>query len=144
MACGLFLQRNAAEKILQLFQDHPDSWTRVDGIIEQTQNLNSKFFALRVSTRPPHTYLKLSAPLPCASAHPLFLFLGSELLPIFLCSWHHVCASSHLVVQLLLSRAIRSRVQQSRSFAIGWPFKHMMTCAIVEAVFNRAKPLLFV
>jgi len=41
-------ERNAAEKILQLFQDHPDSWTRVDGIIEQTQNLNSKFFALRV------------------------------------------------------------------------------------------------
>eukprot|EP00241_Pyramimonas_parkeae_P000677 CAMPEP_0114249878 /NCGR_PEP_ID=MMETSP0058-20121206/14395_1 /TAXON_ID=36894 /ORGANISM="Pyramimonas parkeae, CCMP726" /LENGTH=1067 /DNA_ID=CAMNT_0001363489 /DNA_START=188 /DNA_END=3391 /DNA_ORIENTATION=+ len=41
-------EREVAERELQQLQDHPDTWTRVDAILEQTQNINTKFFALRV------------------------------------------------------------------------------------------------
>jgi len=49
---GCTFQRAAAERELQALQDHPDTWQRVDAIIEQTQNENTKFFALRVRAVP--------------------------------------------------------------------------------------------
>lgn len=41
-------QRAAAEKALKAYQDHPDAWSRVDGILEQAKTQQTKFFALQV------------------------------------------------------------------------------------------------
>eukprot|EP00897_Mesotaenium_endlicherianum_P006313 jgi/Mesen1/570/ME000107S10809 len=41
-------ERAAAERILRALQEHPDTWTRVVPILQESQNLNSKFFALQV------------------------------------------------------------------------------------------------
>jgi Importin-beta N-terminal domain len=42
------LQRTAAESILKQLQAHPDAWTRVDAILEQSQTQQAKFYALQV------------------------------------------------------------------------------------------------
>lgn len=42
------LQRAAAERVLRQLQEHPDTWTRVVAVLQNSQNLNSKFYALRV------------------------------------------------------------------------------------------------
>ncbi len=44
----MFEQRTAAEKVLKALQDHPDAWTRVDTILENSKDSNSKFIALQV------------------------------------------------------------------------------------------------
>ncbi|PNH03912.1 Exportin-1 [Tetrabaena socialis] len=41
-------QRNAAEKVLLEFQEHPQAWTRVDTILEVSQNQPTKYFALQI------------------------------------------------------------------------------------------------
>ncbi|BDA47056.1 Exportin-1 [Coccomyxa sp. Obi] len=41
-------ERVAAEGILRKIQEHPDAWTRVDRILENSQSQQSKFFALQV------------------------------------------------------------------------------------------------
>ncbi len=38
----------AAQKILTQFQQHPNAWTKVSIILEESQNLNSKFIALQI------------------------------------------------------------------------------------------------
>lgn len=42
-----FKQRQANE-ILNLLKEHPDSWTRVDAILEYSQNQQTKFYALQI------------------------------------------------------------------------------------------------
>lgn len=42
------MQRSAAEKLLLEFQEHPQAWTRVDMILETSQNQATKYFALQV------------------------------------------------------------------------------------------------
>ena len=42
-------QRKVAENVLKKLQEAPDAWTRVDGILEQSQNQQTKFFALQVN-----------------------------------------------------------------------------------------------
>jgi len=41
-------ERDQAQRILAQFQEHPDAWTRVDTIIETSQNQNTKYFALQI------------------------------------------------------------------------------------------------
>ena len=41
-------QRAAAERILRQLQEHPDTWTQVVTILQNSQNLNTKFYALQV------------------------------------------------------------------------------------------------
>ena len=41
-------QRVPAEKLLTAFQEHPESWTRVDSILETSRYQNTKYFALQV------------------------------------------------------------------------------------------------
>lgn len=41
-------QRTAAEAALKAFQEHPQSWTRVDAILEQAKSEQTKFYALQV------------------------------------------------------------------------------------------------
>ena len=41
-------QRGEAEKVLQQLQEHEQTWTRVDAILETSTNANTKFFALQV------------------------------------------------------------------------------------------------
>ncbi|KAJ3232034.1 Karyopherin transporter [Chytriomyces hyalinus] len=41
-------EQAAAEKILSQFQAHPDSWKQVDGILERSQMLQTKFIALTI------------------------------------------------------------------------------------------------
>jgi exportin-1 len=43
-----FLQRMQAEAVLKQLQEHPDAWTRVDAILEQTKNQQTKFYGLQV------------------------------------------------------------------------------------------------
>lgn len=42
------LQRDAAEKVLKAFQEHPEAWTRVDSILEKASTQQTKYFALQV------------------------------------------------------------------------------------------------
>lgn len=46
--CVLIMQRNAADQILRDLQNNPDMWLQVMHILQNTQNLNTKFFALQV------------------------------------------------------------------------------------------------
>lgn len=48
LRCHRFMQRTAAEKLLLEFQEHPQAWTRVDTILEVSQNQPTKYFALQV------------------------------------------------------------------------------------------------
>lgn len=48
---GTDVQRSAAEKLLLQFQEHPEAWTRVDAILEQSVNQPTKYFALQASGR---------------------------------------------------------------------------------------------
>ena len=41
-------QRAAAESILKQLQAHQDAWQRVDVILEQSQNQQTKFLAMQV------------------------------------------------------------------------------------------------
>eukprot|EP00252_Welwitschia_mirabilis_P021498 TRINITY_DN552_c0_g1_i7.p1 TRINITY_DN552_c0_g1~~TRINITY_DN552_c0_g1_i7.p1 ORF type:complete len:1076 (+),score=191.44 TRINITY_DN552_c0_g1_i7:303-3530(+) len=41
-------ERSAAERILRELQNHPDTWLQVVPILQRSQNLNTKFFALQV------------------------------------------------------------------------------------------------
>ncbi|KAG1368297.1 protein EXPORTIN 1A [Cocos nucifera] len=41
-------ERTAADQILRELQDNPDTWLQVVRILQNTQNLNTKFFALQV------------------------------------------------------------------------------------------------
>lgn len=43
-----FEQRVAAEAILRKIQEHPDSWQKVDQILKESANSQTKFFALQV------------------------------------------------------------------------------------------------
>eukprot|EP00794_Sanderia_malayensis_P020030 gene20030-21993_t len=41
-------QHQVAKRVLQDLKDHPDSWTRVDSILETSLNQETKFFALQI------------------------------------------------------------------------------------------------
>jgi len=41
-------QRTRSEQVLKALQNHPDAWTRVDSILETTQNNQTKFYALSI------------------------------------------------------------------------------------------------
>lgn len=45
-------QRSAADQILRELQNNPDLWLQVVHILQNSQNLNTKFFALQVSITP--------------------------------------------------------------------------------------------
>jgi hypothetical protein len=47
--CCLSFQRSAADQILRDLQNNPDMWLQVVHILQNSQNLNTKFFALQVS-----------------------------------------------------------------------------------------------
>ena len=49
-AYAILPQRKAAEAILTELQENPESWTRVDSILEHSQNQQSKFIALQACT----------------------------------------------------------------------------------------------
>lgn len=48
--CYLSFQRSAADQILRDLQNNPDMWLQVVHILQNSQNLNTKFFALQVSS----------------------------------------------------------------------------------------------
>jgi len=41
-------QRLRAEQLMLAFKEHPEAWTRVDTILEQSSNPNTKYLALQV------------------------------------------------------------------------------------------------
>ncbi|GAM19592.1 hypothetical protein SAMD00019534_027670, partial [Acytostelium subglobosum LB1] len=41
-------ERETAQKVLGQFQEHPDSWTKVDSILEYSQSPETKFYALLI------------------------------------------------------------------------------------------------
>lgn len=53
LTCSLFadavFQRHVADQILRELQNNPDMWLQVVHILQNSQNLNTKFFALQVS-----------------------------------------------------------------------------------------------
>jgi exportin-1 len=57
-------QRITAEAVLKRVQEHPDAWTRVDAILEQSTNPQAKFFGLQA--RKPRCCL----PTPGDATHP--------------------------------------------------------------------------
>ena len=44
---SLFQQR-VAQEVLTTLKEHPDAWTRVDTILEFSQNLQTKYYALQI------------------------------------------------------------------------------------------------
>lgn len=40
--------RGQADQLLTAFREHADAWTRVDGILETSQSVETKFYALQV------------------------------------------------------------------------------------------------
>ncbi|MQM04069.1 hypothetical protein Taro_036859 [Colocasia esculenta] len=42
-------ERSTADQILRELQNNPDTWLQVVHILQNSQNLNTKFFALQVS-----------------------------------------------------------------------------------------------
>lgn len=47
----LLWQRTAADQILRELQNNPDTWLQVVHILQNSHNLNTKFFALQVTCR---------------------------------------------------------------------------------------------
>ncbi|XP_065056951.1 exportin-1-like [Rhopilema esculentum] len=45
---GEGVQHQVAKKVLQDLKDHPESWTRVDSILEYSSNQKTKFYALQI------------------------------------------------------------------------------------------------
>lgn len=48
MYTGEGAQQRAAQEVLNALKDHPDSWTRVDTILEFSKNNNTKYYALQI------------------------------------------------------------------------------------------------
>ncbi|KAJ8674237.1 hypothetical protein QAD02_005499 [Eretmocerus hayati] len=48
MYTGLGEQQRVAQEVLTTLKDHPDAWTRVDTILEFSQNQQTKFYALQI------------------------------------------------------------------------------------------------
>ena len=46
-----FSKVQTAGKILSEFQNHSESWTRVDAILEKSSNINSKYIALSILSK---------------------------------------------------------------------------------------------
>lgn len=47
-------QRLRAEQLMLAFKEHPEAWTRVDTILEQSSNPNTKYLALQVRVGSAH------------------------------------------------------------------------------------------
>ena len=45
---SIFLQQKQANEILNHLKEHPESWTRVDTILEFSQNQQTKYYALQI------------------------------------------------------------------------------------------------
>ncbi|KAK9333877.1 hypothetical protein V1520DRAFT_330828 [Lipomyces starkeyi] len=41
-------QQKAAQQVLTQFQEHPDAWTRVDQILQKSNNPQTKYIALSI------------------------------------------------------------------------------------------------
>lgn len=41
-------QQRAAQEVLTTLKEHPDAWTRVDTILEYSNNQQTKYFALQI------------------------------------------------------------------------------------------------
>uniref|UniRef100_A0A5S6QV72 Importin N-terminal domain-containing protein n=1 Tax=Trichuris muris TaxID=70415 RepID=A0A5S6QV72_TRIMR len=48
MYAGIGQQQREAQEILTQLKEHPDAWTRVDAILEYSQNPQTKFYALQI------------------------------------------------------------------------------------------------
>ena len=48
MYCYFFLKQKQAGELLNMLKEHPDSWTRVDTILEFSQNQQTKYYALQI------------------------------------------------------------------------------------------------
>ena len=51
---SVLMQRAAAERVLRQLQEHPDTWTRVVTILQNSTLANSKFYALQVRVKLQH------------------------------------------------------------------------------------------
>ncbi|KAL1462770.1 hypothetical protein WDU94_014579 [Cyamophila willieti] len=45
---GMGVEQKAAQEVLTALKEHPDAWTRVDTILEYSQNQQTKFYALQI------------------------------------------------------------------------------------------------
>ncbi|MEQ2264829.1 Exportin-1, partial [Xenotaenia resolanae] len=45
---GVGPQQRMAQEVLTHLKEHPDAWTRVDTILEFSQNMNTKYYALQI------------------------------------------------------------------------------------------------
>jgi len=44
----MMLQQRMAQEVLTTLKEHPDAWTRVDTILEYSQNQQTKYYALQI------------------------------------------------------------------------------------------------
>jgi hypothetical protein len=70
---GAGAQRDEAQKVLTQFQQHPDSWSRVDSILEYSQNPNTKYLALQIL----ESVIKVSTRTHARWDFPVLLFSAS-------------------------------------------------------------------
>ncbi len=67
-----YYQQKRAGEILNRLKEHPDAWTRVDTILEFSQNQQTKYFALQILEKTIKTKWKI---LPKTQTEGFYLLL---------------------------------------------------------------------
>jgi hypothetical protein len=90
-------QLRLAQDILTRLKEHPDAWTRVDSILEYSQNQQTKFYALQILEEVIKTRWKILPRNQCEGKTAFFLVNLNEFLMIFLFLIFKVSKSTWLV-----------------------------------------------
>ena len=68
------LQQRLAQEILTTLKEHPDAWTRVDTILEYSQNQQTKYYALQILENVIKTRWKVLPRPQCEGMKQMFFF----------------------------------------------------------------------
>lgn len=63
------LQQRLAQEFLTTFKEHPNAWTRVDTILEYSQNQQTKYYALQILENVIKTRWKVLPRPQCEGSH---------------------------------------------------------------------------
>lgn len=66
----LHQQQRIAQEVLTTLKEHPDAWTRVDAILEYSQNQQTKYYALQILEQVINTKWKVLPRDQCEGGRP--------------------------------------------------------------------------
>ena len=76
-------QQRMAQEVLTTLKEHPDAWTRVDTILEYSQSLQTKYYALQILENVIKTRWKVLPRAQCEGSQ-LSVSLSSAFMPTIL------------------------------------------------------------